>query len=262
MAGVVRSFREGEITVDVDGTRHRAVVTLEWSFVTGRWWTARRRIGTNPVQIGVFHGEWEEREGEGLDALDEALRPWVDDHGVELLETAQTGFTPKAQVPLEYGSTTLNRLPPPEPAVYADIIANMRDQALKTEAPYPFEIYGFKGVEMEWFVLSDAPPVPLDDLVRAIAARGPADVVAVRYLGVAELDGESHRAVFCAVECAGRRLDRVLALKHGPDGAIVAWQALYQDRGPVGPEGCWLGVAPARDVDVFALGPGGQRYDA
>lgn len=76
--GIGRSYREGEILVDGPAGKRRAVVALEFSFRTGRWWAAHRCVGTNGDGVGVFHGPWVEREGKGIGRLDAALRGWVD----------------------------------------------------------------------------------------------------------------------------------------------------------------------------------------
>ncbi|MEQ1823861.1 MAG: hypothetical protein ABL949_15240, partial [Fimbriimonadaceae bacterium] len=133
--------------------------------------------------------------------------------GVELGDSHQE-LTPNDTMPeILCGVATLNAQPPLQAQVFADIVGNMVDQQLMNQYPMGFEVFAFKGQQVEHFILRGTIPFPIDDLVRAIAARGPADAVALRYPGVAEVDGESHRAVFCAVECAGRRHDRVVALK-------------------------------------------------
>lgn len=252
---VVRSYREGELVIDEPDGKYRAVVTLEFSHATGRWWTARRRVGTNQVAVGLFHGDWVERDGEGLDALDEALREWVDTTGVELGAFRQE-LTPKDDTPsVLVGQATLNAQPPADPKVYAAIVGNMVDKQLMERYPTGFEVFAFRGLQVQHFILEGQIGFPIDDLVRAIAAQAPTDAVALRYPGVAEIDGESFRAVFCAVECAGRRWDRVVALTFGPQGKPVAARALDQDRGPVPPEGCWLGVPPKNaEVTFFLMG--------
>lgn len=254
---VVRAFREGELTVEEGDGRYRVVVTLEYAHATGRWWTAQRRVGTNQVAVGVFHGEWREREGVGLEALDERLREWVDTGGIQLGEATHE-LTPDPTIPeLLCGIATLNAQPPPDAKVYAEIVGGMVDPELAQRLPTGLEVFAFVGLEVHHFLVRGALPFPIDDLVRAIAARGPADAVALRYPGVAEIDGESHRAVFCAVECAGRRHDRVVALAL-EQGRPVALRAFHHDVGPVGPEGCWLGVAPKNaEVTLFLLGGAG-----
>ncbi|MCA9495222.1 MAG: hypothetical protein KC621_35080 [Myxococcales bacterium] len=251
---VVRSYREGEITVEEADGRFRAVVTLEYAHGTGRWWSARRRVGTNEVGIGVLHGEWTESEGEGIDALDERLREWIDTTGIELGE-AQQRLTPTDDTPsLLMGQATLSARPPLDPKVYAQIVGDMVDRQLMERYPVGFEIFAFHDQQVRHFVLESMRlPCPIEDMVRAVASQGPTDAVALRYPGVAEVDGESYRAVFCAVECAGRRWDRVLALKFGPEGRPVAMQVLEQDRGPVPPEGYWLGVEPKNAELTFFL---------
>lgn len=127
---IVRSYREGEITVEEADGKYRAVVTLEYAHPTGRWWTARRRVGTNQVSVGVFHGDWVETEGEGLEALEERLREWVDTTGVELGDSHQE-LTPNDTMPeILCGVSTLNAQPPLQAQVFADIVGNMVDKQL------------------------------------------------------------------------------------------------------------------------------------
>lgn len=128
-----------------------------------------------------------------------------------------------------------------------------------TQYPAGFEVFAFKGRQIEHVILRGEIAIPIDDIVRAIAARGRAEAVALRHPGVAEVDGESYRAVFCGVEFAGRRVDRVVALKFGPQGKPVASRVLYDDRGAVSQEGCWLGVKPKHaEIDLFMMkAPGG-----
>jgi len=256
---VVRAYREGEITVEEHGARYRAAALVEWDHRTGRWWAAQRRIGTNAVSVGVFHGDWLVREGDGLDTLGEPLRSWVDTEGVELGASDFT-YTPKNEpMPdLLYTTHTLNRLPPPDPMAYADIVGELRDREVQTKLPAGFEILAFRGTEVEHYILGSALSLPMDDFVRAIAQRGPAEAVALRFLGVATVDGESFRAVLCTVECAGRVHDRALALRFGPDGRVTGVRVLHQERGPVPEGGLWLGVPPKHaEIDLFLLGPQG-----
>lgn len=108
------------------------MVTLEFAHATGRWWTALRRVGTNQVAVGVFHGDWVEAEGEGIDALDEPLREWVDTTGIELGEARQE-LTPKERVPeLWIGGHTLNQDPPTDAEGYADVVGSIVDKDLMT----------------------------------------------------------------------------------------------------------------------------------
>jgi hypothetical protein len=258
---VVRSYREGEIIVEEADGKYRAVVALEFAHATGRWWTARRRVGTNQVSVGVFHGPWVEAEGEGIEALDEPLRDWIDTTGVEFGDARQQ-LTPKDEKPsVLIGHATLNKQPPPDPKVYAAIVGNMVDKQLMERYPTGFEIFAFRGLQVEHCILQGNLDLPIDDFVRAIAAQDtPADAVALRYPGVAEIDGEAHRAVVCAVECAGRRWDRVVVVKFGPEGKPVAARAIEQDLGPVPPEGLWLGVPPKNgEVTLFLMGPPGSE---
>lgn len=154
------------------------------------------------------------------------------------------------------GQATLSAQPPLDPKVYAQVVGNMVDRQLMQRYPTGFEIFAFSGLHVRHFLLEGGKlPCTMDDLVRAIAGQQATDAIALRYPGVAEIDGESFRAVFCAVECAGRRWDRVVALKFGPQGKPVAMRAMDNDRGPVPPEGCWLGVEPKNaELTFFLMG--------
>ena len=113
----------------------------------------------------------------------------------------------------------------------------------------------FKGLNVDRFLIKDPGPVPLDDIVRALVA-GPTDAVALRYMGIAEVNGESFRAIFCAAEAGGRRHDRVLALNVSPQGQLLGLHAeLHQAHGPVGPEGCWSSRWPAREISGTSRRP-------
>lgn len=254
---VGRAYREGEITVEEGETKYRALVILEFEHATGRWWTAQRRVGTNAAQIGVLHGEWIERTGEGLEALGE-LAEWVDTSKVEILGSDhQVTPTPKMGDLALVGNATLKSKPPADPAVIAKLVGEWVDREMPQGPPRGFEVYVFKSTSVDRYLIRDPGPVPIDDIVRALSA-GPADAVALRYLGIAQVDGESFRAIICAAEAGGRRHDRVLALKLSPKGQFERIHSAHdQDHGTVGPEGCWLGVAPKTEgLEMFAIASG------
>jgi hypothetical protein len=122
--------------------------------------------------------------------------------------------------------------------------------------PIGLEILAFNGMQVEHYILCGVPPIPMDDFMRAIAQRGPAHAIALRFLGVAVVDGESFRAVMCTVECAGRVHDRAVALTLDPQGKVLAMRVLHQARGPVPEGGMWLGVPPKHaEIELFLLGP-------
>jgi hypothetical protein len=258
---IARAYREGEISVPgPDDTRVRVAVCLEYAHDTHRWWLAQRRVGTGAASVGVFHGEWEEREGEGLDALDDALREWVDTTGVDLGASSQV-LTPKEDVPdVLLGVFELPEVPPPDPKVYAQIVGDALDPQLRDGLPLGISILTFQGRRVEHVFLEGQIALPLDDLIRAFAARASADAVAVRMVDVIQLGQESYRAVLCSVEAAGRLYIRAVALQFGPDGRPSGYQPLERDGGPVPPEGLWLGVPPKNgDVTLFRRqAPGGE----
>lgn len=260
---VVRAYREGEITVEDEGSRYRAVALLEWDHASGRWWSAQRRVGTNAVAVGMLHGEWVEREGTGLEELGEPLQEWVDTTGVELGESG-VQFTPRTDpMPdLLFTTHTLNVPLPDEPRAITDLVGGLRDQELQTQLPQGFEVFAFAGSQIEHFILKSAISFPIDDFVRAVGQRLPAEAIAIRYPGVAEIDGEGFRALFVVAERSGHSHERITALRLTAEGKVDGIRILHHERGPVGEDGMWIGKKPVHaEIELFLMGMQGPMAE-
>lgn len=249
--GVVRAFREGERFVEVEGRSRRAAVVLEWSVAEGRWWLAWRLFGTGEASVGVFHSDWQEREGATLDELEEPFREWLD-AGTATTETRGQAVLENQDEDVRCATFPWSPLPPDAAGVGVQIAQAFFPEFL--QRPLTFLIlFACREGSLERWEIRGKVSFTIDDLARAIAAQAPTEAMAVLVPSVIEMGGVTRRCYRMLVERAGRMGEFVLPLEF-KEGAVGGGQLKYRDAGAVPPGGQWIGVAPEREVHLKITG--------
>jgi hypothetical protein len=248
--GVVRAFREGERLVDVDGRIRRAAVIVECDLATGAWWLAWRLFGTGEASVGVFHGDWQERAGTTLEQLEEPFREWLD-RGTATIETKRHQLLPGPAEDIRAATIPWPPLPPDVPGVGVQIAQAFIPEFL--QRPLDFHvIFACREGALERWEVRGRLGVPIDDLIRAIAAQAQAEAVAYMLPSVIELGGVTRRCYRMLVERGGHVGQFVLPLDI-KGGKIQGGELKYKDEGPAKHQ--WIGVAPEHPVDLRMQGP-------
>jgi len=253
--GVDRRFVEGWFADD-EG-RGTAWVLDVGSDVAGCWF-ATRPFERRPGSVGMWTGDWSQRTGLGLDPVSLSLlaivKPPLGEKAIAVGEPMQVN-------PPEIGMTG-GTLPPTEP-----VPSTAEGVAERVGRDYESRFYGgtldegarltvFRGREWEAWMLKGRFPMGLDDVVRAISARGdrPTSLALVQ-VGVVPLEGDAFRALVTQGEAQGRRFTRAMLIRTAPDGTITGHRIVVRDDGVIGEQG-WMGVAPPEDMTLFTLGAG------
>jgi len=260
---VRRAFRIGEVLVDDgEGGLVRALAALERVAALDdapvSWWAAWRRVGTGEAGVGVFREDWHQATGIGWDTTPEGLSEWLDPGPATIENMGQQVTGPVPGPEIQMGMVAIEGELPEHPCEVAHVLGNLFDEELLRRQPIGWWIYAARPGALERYEVSGSLPCPLDDLIRAIAAQGPVDAVAVTHPAVLNTPDGNHRAYATVVERRGRKGIRIRPMV--PDGSGLTWKApVFQDHGPVGDAGLWIGVPPPDAVSLSALGPVGMR---
>lgn len=252
--GVERRFVEGWFgSVDGRGTA--------WILEVGEdqeWWLAMRTFDRRPGMIGRWTSAWSQRAGAGLDAVSSSLRVVVDPPPDEKPIAVGQPTPPAAPELGMFGGT----LPPADgvPAT-AEAVADRVGRDWEANLPLGKSPEGprltvFRGHEWETWHIDGDFPMGIDDMIRAISARGePPTSLALVRMGVLEFQGDAYRALVTEGEAQGRRWTRAMLIGLAPDGTVMGHQIVIRDHGEVGDDG-WIGVAPITEMSLFTLGSG------
>jgi hypothetical protein len=224
----------------------------------GSWWLAMRTFERRPGMIGMWTSAWSQRTGRGLHELSASLRGVMESPpGERAIEVG----SPKEPEPPEIGMFGGTLQPQEEVPATAEAVADRigREWEAKLplgETPEGVRVTVFRGREWETWVLDGVLPMGLDDMVRAIAARGetPTSLAVVR-MGVIPMEGDVYRALLTDGEAQGRRWTRAFLIRMAPDGTITGHRIAVRKHGEVGDDG-WIGVPPVTDMSLFVLGAG------
>lgn len=250
--GVERRFVEGWFgSVDGRGTA--------WILEAGEgqdWWLAMRTFDRRPGLIGRWTSAWTQRAGTGVDAVSPSLRvvvaPPPDEKPIPVGQPK-----PPAQPQLAMTGGSLK--PAEEVPATAEAVANRVGREWEAlmplgKGPDGHRLTVFRGHEWETWVLEGEFPMGLDDMIRAISARGEVPTsLAVARMGVLAFEGDAYRAVITEGEAQGRRWTRALLIGLAPDGTVLGHRLVMRDHGEVADDG-WIGVPPISDISLFTLG--------
>lgn len=252
-------MRVGEILLRTDEglMRHAAVVEIELAAEADApeamgWWAAWRRIGVG-VDAGVLLGEWEERQGVGLQALPEPLRDWFD---VGTSEVQAFGMDVKPQTESQAGMQwTRGSLGEPLPedltASAAALLQWAAPLLLGRKVRVPLVI-AVRGAQLDRFELVGDLAASIHDLARTLAARVLADTVALVMPAVFSIDGDHRPGWALVVERDGRRVQAGFA-KPRPGDTSGQSNGYLNDLGEVPEDQRWLGVEPSVTIDIPGL---------
>mgnify|MGYP001613721551 FL=1 len=124
------------------------------------------------------------------------------------------------------------------------------------KSPEGVRLTVFRGREWETWHIEGEFPTGLDDLIRAIAARGePPTSLALVRMGVLPFEGDVYRALLTEGEAQGRRWTRAMLIGMAPDGAVVGYRIVVRDHGEMDDDG-WIGVPPDTEMSLFTLNSG------
>ncbi len=259
--GVLRAFRTGECLRDTGDGHRRVLLLLEWFPGTDRWWLASRLLGTGEAGVGVFHGEWEAAEGDGLDALgalDENFREWLDtgEAGVSSMHFDEHPAPTEGMI--EGG---LMAFEGPLPVGGHEVAIFLARSFRLDEVSRPlghFIVFVLREGVLERYDITEKTTAELDPLIRALAATNPElpHAIALVHPATAELVDGKHRAIVFIVETAGRR-GNMLWVQRVIEGRLVPKESMYRDQGEVPAGKGWIGVAP-EGVEVHARPLPGQ----
>jgi hypothetical protein len=251
---VKRRFRRGEIAIPTEDGRRRAVALLEL-LPDNRWWVAWRLVGTGQLEVGVWHGEWQYSEGQGIETLLEPLQEWIDMEKAELVSMEQTEFQHGGGDDIRMAIAEAKGTLPDDPRAIAQFIGKLLDKELLAKGLNYLLIFAFRPNMMERWEVRGQLSCPMEDLIRAIAAFGEeAQAVAVVHPAVVDLqDGVRYRCFTTVVEHKGQLGHRLLPFTM-ENGQPTPLKDLYQLH-PIPEGGQWLGVPPAGTVTLFPKAP-------
>lgn len=252
--GVQRRFVEGWFGVESGGG-------TAWLLEVGQdgsWWFAMRAFDRLPGLIGLWTTDWFQREGTDTASLPAPLRPLlVAPVGEAPIDVGEPRPPEAPNLGMFLGTLPASEAVPATAVAVANRVGRDWELTLARAGSHPGpRLTVFRGRDIEAWVLDGDFPTGLDDVIRAICARGetPASVALTR-MGVVPRGDVAHRALITEGEAQGRRYARALLLHIGADDTILGHQLVAQDRGEVGDDG-WIGVAPLTDMTLFTLNSG------
>jgi hypothetical protein len=250
--GVERRFVQGWL----DGTDGAGTAFVAERLEDGGYWLAvrpfRRRLG----MMGTWTADWSAREGTDLAEVPAELRPALVPAAGEVALELGTPKPPDApSLGMTGGPLADGEVPPSTAeAVAARVARDWEPKVPAGEAIDGARIVVFRGREWETWEVEADPPMGLDDLIRAICARGeePASLAVVRW-SIITLEGQSVRALLTTGEAAGRRFTRALCVQLAPDNTPTRYRLAGSDHGVVGDDG-WIGVPPITEMSLYIPG--------
>jgi len=249
-------IRRGEARLKVGDRSRRVVAILQLLPGDGDpWWLAWRPFGVSKDGVGILYDGWVEREGAGVDALEDPFQAWIRAEKAEItsLQTGDPG--PDAPEDIRMAVTQVRGDLPDHPCAVADIIGRMIHEEVLTRGLPKLLVFVFRPGTLERWEVGGHLRVPVEDFVRAVAGQGPADAVAIVHSGVMEMpDGGEHlRCIVVVAERNGKIGERRLPLRF-EDGKVTALPPLYRERREVAPGTGWIGVASSTEVNLSPAG--------
>lgn len=222
-----------------------------------QWWLTMRAFDRRPGNIGIWTSAWFNSAGSGTASLQQTLRPVLDPpSGASAIALGTPVSPPQAEVAMCFGTLPPADLPPTTAEEVALRIGRECEATLHTEPPEGARVTLFRGSAWETWLLKGDFPMGLDDMIRAISARGetPTSLALVR-MGVIPCEGDPYRALVTEGEAQGRRVTRGMLIRYGPDGTVLGHRLVGRIHEPPGHNG-WIGIAPITDMSLFVLGAG------
>lgn len=240
-------FREGAVVLD----RRRVVGLLELrDNVTLAWRLDHVHVGEGDAGCGVFVDEWTTSSGEGVEALPEPFREWLD-VGTARVSDFEMRAKPTGP-PRPFVNTAVmevNADVRPGARALAELVGFATDAEMLQGPMRAGLVFALRGRTLERWEIWGELPCGLDDFIRAVAQHSKADGAAFVHPCTVTFDeGPTRRAIAVVAERDGQLSRRILPLTFADDGTIGAQPAVYQEEGP--PEEPWIGRAPAEGVAI------------
>ncbi len=243
----LRRYREGEVVIE----RRRVVGLLELlDPATLAWRLDTVHVGEGEAGCGVFVDEWAHSTGEGLDALPEPFREWIDvgKASVSEFETRETRRGP----PKPYLNTAVLQVRgdvPPGARGMADLVGVATDEEMRRGAPGAALVFVLRDRTLERWEIWGELPCGLDDFIRAVVQHSEAEGADFVHPCTVTVDsGPTRRAIAIVAQRGGGLCRRVLPLTFADDGTIGTLPPVYQDE-PT-PAEPWTGVPPPEGVAI------------
>jgi hypothetical protein len=227
------------------------------------WWLAWRRIGEREGAVGVFFGDWEVREGEGVPALPEPFDEWLEAEEIESAELSQhAAADPPGE--LLYGAATMATPAPVDAVAVIDLATPMTHREVAENGLRAVQAVTFKGLRVEHYVFLGRLGGTLDDVARNLGWQADLDAIVVVFPGVATVDGTDQRAVMTVSELrSGERAHRVVPVEWDEQRRVRLTRAFTRPLPLAGGADRWLGVEPSIRFDLSAAdGSGAQLPEA
>ena len=253
-------FRRGEARLKVGDRSRRVVAILQLLPGDGdRWWLAWRPFGVSKDQVGILYDAWVEREGEGINMLEDPFQDWLKADKAEVTSLKLGEPEPDAPEDIRMAVTEAKGTLPDHPCAVAEVIGRMVHEEVVNHGVPRLLVFVFRPGVLERWEVGGRLRVPVEDFVRAIASQGPTDAVAIVHAGTMAMpDGGEHlRCIVIMAERNGRVGERRLPLRF-EEGKVTALPPLFRERGEVAPGTGWIGVAPSKEVNLFPAGIDGM----
>lgn len=244
---IVRRYREGLAVVD----RRRVIGLLEVLDPKALTWRLDTvHVGEGDAGCGVFVDEWTATQGEGVDALPEPFREWLD---IGKTHVSEFGMRAKAVEPpnpsLNTAVLEVNGVVPPGARGLADLVGVATDAEMRQGPMRAALVFALRGNTLERWEVWGELPCGLDDFIRAVVQHSKAEGAAFVHPCTLTLDtGPTRRAITVVAQRDGELCRRILPLTFAEDGTIGSQPPLYQYE--AAPEVPWIGVAPPEGVAI------------
>ncbi len=219
------------------------------------FWMGVRRFRRLPGGLGSVDAPFHVTSGVGLAEI-----------GGPAVSLARPGppidLLPAAQVPLPKIFCRSDSAPaaaemPADALAAINVIVGLGQETTAWEQGLEgLAVFVFRGRELErWHVLGEV-PFGIDDLVRNICGYGdPASAVLTLCVDLFEHEGAVCRAVRTVAEAAGRRMERIAALRYeeGDDKKPSHIQFFGSVPREMGQDG-WIGVDAMTELELFPMG--------
>lgn len=220
------------------------------------WWLAVRGFRRLPGGLGSQETSWELTLGVAHASADGPLAPLRrPGPPLELLPARPVPFP---EIGVRVDDVPANAEVPGDAVATTNVLCELGEEATAMrDRPDGVLVVVFRGRTFERWRLIGEIPCGLDDLVRAICARGPTPAaVATLCVDLFEYEGRLHRAVKTTGEAGGIRFERILAMLFAEGDGDQPSQLQYFGSTPadVGTDG-WIGVAPVSALEWFDRGP-------
>lgn len=219
-AAMLGRFRLGERLVDTpQGTRRAACILQLWPDSTA-WRAEVRRFGTTADGLGVWHGDWQEHQGDSPQDAPDWLLEWVDIDKARVLDQEMGTQQGEPGLELRTGLFPAPESLPDDPRGLAAALHHNLDQEIARQGLDCVLVFIFRPDLLERWEIRRTGPFPLDDVVRAACATGdlPLAVAMVHPGSVSMPDGRTLPGILTVVHKDGQLGRRGVPVEQRADG--------------------------------------------